>query len=110
MHCLLCKHGANEITECTPIDGVIVCADCAHDETLFCKCEDCGGQHKSEDMIEADNGDVFCNSCVPYRWSENDAPTTGDEGWAHYRDALSKENLSITGCDLSNALSTALGV
>ena len=35
MHCLLCKHGAGEITECEPIQGYAVCEICAHDECLF---------------------------------------------------------------------------
>ena len=108
MHCLLCKHGANELVECTPIDGVIVCGDCAHDEALFGECDGCGEKIRSDDLIEADDHLVWCSLCVPYRWSENDAPTFGDKGWRKYRQAVAKEALETTATDLGNALSSVL--
>ena len=110
MHCLLCKHGANELVECTQIDGVIACEDCAHDECLFANCENCGNAIRTDKMIEADNGEIYCTSCVPYRWSENDAPTFCDDGWDKYSSALKAEALATTATDLGNALSKALKV
>ena len=110
MHCLLCKHGANEITECTPIDGVIVCGDCAHDEALFGECEYCLHTVPSDELVEADDERQthYCKSCVPQRYSENDAPTFGDKGWISYRSAVAREALTTTTTDLGNALSNML--
>ena len=114
MNCLLCLHGADEITPANPKyePHAFVCDDCAHDECLFSECENCGNEYPTFGLIQADDGNqtVYCGSCVPYRWSENDPPETGEEGWGKYADAAAKENLTITGNDLSSALSNMLKV
>ena len=111
MHCLLCKHGANELVECTPIDGVFICEMCAWNDGLFGECEYCRDTVPSYELIEADGErqTYYCKSCVPSRYSENDAPTFGDEGWdKYYRAVRADEALTTTSTDLGNALSNML--
>lgn len=107
MICMSCEENERN----TKHPDILLCQNCLDDACLVCECSQCGEEDYSCDCYENEGEEIVCMSCASnFNFDNWNDVSYGREAWKDYDDLVKSHNMQTTVTDLSNTLSTALGV